>query len=93
MCLKNSMLLKISYFGESSDIFNSKLIFKDENIDHQKQDLLMKNWKEICYIYDEFDLHDINYELKVVGLSDNMYYSMSSLAFPFERKIQILNLK
>ena len=96
MYLKNSMLLNIPDFGESSDIFNTKLIFKDDNINYQnieKEDLLRKNWKEICYIYDEYDLHDINYELKAVGLPDNMYYNMCSIGFTYDRKIQIIEFE
>ena len=91
--LKNSMLLKIPYFGESADIFNSKLIFKDDNIDYQKQDLLRKDWKEICYIYEEYDLHDINYELKAVGLPENTYYNMCSIGFTYDRKIEIIEFE
>jgi hypothetical protein len=65
--LKGSMLLSIKDFSKAKDIFNSMYLFKNEKEEnYTTQDLLRKNWKEICYIYDEYDIHDINYELKAV---------------------------
>ena len=87
------MLLDIQDFGNAANIFSSKLLFNDNNINYQKQDLLYKDWKEICYVYDEYDLHDINYELKAVGLPENTFYSSCTVGFTLDRLIEILEFE
>ena len=81
--LKNSMLLDLKESQNLDNIFKCTNLFKeDDNNENQEcQNLLKKNWDEKCYIYDDYDLHDINYELKAVGLPPNVYYSSAS--FPF----------
>lgn len=44
--------------------------------------LLSKNWNEICYINNFFDIHDVIYELKAVGLPP--YTSFKSFSFCFD---------
>ena len=86
--LNGSMLLSIKDFSNSKDIFNSMYLFTDEKEqNYTKQDLLRKNWKEICYIYDEYDIHDVNYELKAVGLSENSFFSSCSMGFTLDTDI------
>ena len=90
------MLLGIQDFRNLKDIFSSKLLFNEENINYenyQKQDLLRKNWNEICYVYDDYDIHDINYELKAVGLPENVYYSKASNGFTLDRIIEIIEFE
>ena len=92
--LKGSMLLSIKDFSKAKDIFNSMYLFNNEKEEnYTKQDLLRKNWKEICYIYDEYDIHDVNYELKAVGLPDNFFFSSGSMGFTMETEIQILEFE
>ena len=91
--LKGSMLLGIQDFENPTEIFNSKLLFNNNKINYQKQDLLRKNWREICYIYDDYDLHDINYELQAVGLPDNMFYNRCSVGFTIDRLIEIIEFE
>jgi len=81
--LKNSMLLDLKESQNLDNIFKCTNLFKeDDNNENQEcQNLLKKNWDEKCYIYDDYDLHDINYELKAVCLPPNVYYSSAS--FPF----------
>ena len=86
--LNGSMLLSIKDFSNPKDIFNSMYVFTDEKEEnYTKQDLLRKNWKEICYIYDEYDIHDVNYELKAVGLSENSFFSSCSMGFTLDTDI------
>ena len=88
LLLNGSMLLSIKDFSNSKDIFNSMYLFTDEKEqNYTKQDLLRKNWKEICYIYDEYDIHDVNYELKAVGLSENSFFSSCSMGFTLDTDI------
>ena len=92
--LKGSMLLGINNFGSSEDIFSSTNVFiedKDENI--QKQNILRKNWNEICYVYEEYDIHDINFEIKAVGLPPNSFFSSCSIGFVFDTDVEILEFE
>ena len=92
--LKGSMLLGINDFKNAKNIFDSTNLFvedKDENL--KAQDLLRKNWNEICYVYEEYDIHDINYELKAVGLPSNMFFTSCSLGFVFDTDVEILEFE
>ena len=92
--LKGSMLLSIKDFSKAKDIFNSMYLFQNEKEEnYTKQELLRKNWKEICYIYDEYDIHDVNYELKAVGLPENVFFSSCSFGFILDTDIQILEFE
>ena len=69
------MLLDIKDFG-NKDVFNSVNIFSEEDfVKKGAQDLIRKNWNEICYVYEEYDIHDVHYELKAVGLPENTFYN------------------
>ena len=66
----SSLLLDIEDFTTVKDkvkiIYSSKnKVNNDDTIELPK--LLMKNWCEICYIYDDYDLHDIIYKLKFIS--------------------------
>ena len=92
--LKGSMLLSIKDFSKAKDIFNSMYLFQNEKEEnYTKQELLRKNWKEICYIYDEYDIYDVNYELKAVGLPDNTFFSSCSFGFILDTEIEILEFE
>ena len=89
--LRGSMLLGINDFGKINDIFSSKNIFKeDKNEKYEKQKLLRKNWNEVCFVYQDYDIHDITYELKAVGLPPNCSFSTCSKGFALDTNIEIL---
>ena len=89
--LRGSMLLGIQDFGKVNDIFSSTNLFGNEDYDNcRKQDLLRKNWNEVCYVYEEFDIHDVNYELKAVGLPPNTFFTSCSVGFVLDTDIEIL---
>ena len=92
--LRGSMLLTIKDFSKAKDIFNSMHLFNNEKEEnYTKQELLRKNWKEICYIYDDYDLHDITYEIKAVGLPEGYAFTKSTLGFILDTDIQILEFE
>ena len=93
--LKNSMLLDLKEYLNSDNIFESTNLFKedDNNENQEYQNLLTKNWDEKCYIYDDYDLHDINFELKAVGLPPNIYYSSSSFPFYIGTFVEIIEFE
>ena len=88
--LKNSMLLGIDEFSNSSEIFSSKILFNDNNIDLEKHDLLRRNYHKTCYVYEDYDLYDVTFELKAVGLKENCFYNRASIGFTLNRIINIL---
>ena len=89
--LRGSMLLGINDFGKINDIFSSKNIFiEDKNEKYEKQDLLRKNWNEVCFVYQYYDIHDITYELEAVGLPPNCFFSTCSMGFVLDTNIEIL---
>ena len=92
---KNSMLFDIKEFENPFELFSTKILFKeDENNDYQQiQNLLRKNWNEKCYVYDDYDLHDVNYELKAVGIPANTFYSSASFAFYLDTSIEIIGFE
>ena len=91
--LKGSMLLGIKDFGKK-DIFSSSVIFSAEDfVQKGVQDLIRKNWNEICYVYDEYDIHDVHYELKAVGLPNNSFFNSCSLGFVIGADIEILEFE
>ena len=92
--LRGSMLIGINDFGKENEIFSSTKIFKEEDYENYKQqNLLRKNWNEICYVYEQYDIHDIHYELKAVGLPPNMFYTSCSIGFVFDTEVEILQFE
>ena len=91
--LRGSMLLGIKDFGKK-DIFSSSVVFSEEDfVKKGVQDLIRKNWNEVCYVYDEYDIHDVHYELKAVGLPSNSFFSSCSIGFVIGSDIEILDFE
>jgi len=91
---KGSMLLGIKDFGKAKDIFKSVYIFQqEEEENYDKQELVKKNWNEVCYIFDNFDIHDVNYELKAFGLPERTFFTTSSFGFVLDTDIKILEFE
>ena len=51
--------------------------------------LLRKNYHEICYVYDDYEIHDIYYDLKAVGLGDYEYFRKCAHGFYYDREVEI----
>ena len=81
--LNNSMLL---HYPEIEN--NYKEIINPKN---NSQDLLINNFIETCYIYDEFDLYDRNYEYQAVGLSNRVFLEVNEINFFKDRIIKIID--
>ena len=86
------MLFNIKDFTKAENIFKSMYIFnqEDSNDFYEKQSLIKKNWHETCYINNDYDKHDINYELKAIGLPDNMIFNTSYFGFNIDTNIDII---
>lgn len=91
---KGSMLLGIKDFGKAKDIFKSVYLFQqEEEENYETPELMKKNWSEVCYIFDNFDIHDVNYELKAFGLPEKTFFSTSSFGFVLDTDIKILEFE
>ena len=91
--LKGSMLLEINDFGQK-DVFSSTNVFSEEDfVKKGAQDLIRKNWNEICYVHEDYDIHDVNYELKAVGLPSNSFFTSCSMGFVIGADIEILQFE
>ena len=90
--LGQSLLYKAKNVTKKLDIFKTVNIF--QNKDELKEDLeesklLKKNYHEICYVYDDYEIHDIYYTLKAIVLPNNSNFTLASYYFPRFNKIEI----
>ena len=90
-------LVKIKDFGKNINIFKSQVLFRNtneekENISKESK-IIIKNWNEVCYIYDDYDIYDVNFEIKAVGLSPFSYFNSCSTSFYMGNIIEILDLQ
>ena len=95
--LKSSTLIGVKDFGKNIDLFKSTILFQDKNIAQENKTteakLLRKNWHEVCYIYDDYDIHDIHFELKAVGLGAFSFFNSASVPFYLGKIIDILEFE
>ena len=80
-----------------SDFYSSRFVFmgrEEDMIENyiDEPQLIRKNWHEICYIYDDYDIHDIYYDIKAVGLSRNSFFPLCSHGFNYDKDIEIDSL-
>ena len=71
------MLLRIKDIRKAEEMLKSMYIFKKDNENiylNEKQNLIKDNWYETCYINDDYDIHDIKYELRSIGLPNNFFF-------------------
>ena len=93
--LKGSMLLRIKDFSKAKKILNSIYLSNNNeptNSLNEKPNLIIKNWHETCYINDEYDIHDIYYDLKAVGLPSVMVFSSTSFCFVYQNQMEIIEI-
>ena len=92
--IRGSTLIGINDFGKNIELFKSKILFQDKNINEENKikvaKILRKNWHEICYIYDDYDMHDVHFEIKAVGLGPFSFFNSCSTGFYIGKDIEIL---
>ena len=95
--IRGSTLIGINDFSKNIDLFKSRIIFDNKNEWEENRirepKILRKNWHEVCYVYDNYDMHDINYEIKAVGLGPFSFFNSCSNGFYMGRDIEILGLE
>ena len=95
--IRGSTLIGINDFGKNIDLFKTTIIFDDKNISEENKirvaKILRKNWHEVCYVYDDYDMHDIHFEIKAVGLGPFSFFNSFSTGFFMGKDIEILDLE
>ena len=93
---QNDFLKQSFLFGvkDQSWKYKTHVLFNDQEDDYietfiDEPTLLRKNWHEICYVYDDYDIHDIYYDMKAVGLSRNSFFRTGFHNFSYESNIEI----
>jgi len=92
--LKDSFLFEVENKKNKIELYKTKALFKKEEKEEIKKffdeaKIIRKNWHEICYIYDDYDLHDIYYDIEAVGLDENHYFNVCYHSFQYNKKIEI----
>ena len=89
--IEDSLLLTYKF---SNDIFSSKVLFDNEDSDNKEfKGLIRKNWDEIVYIYNEYDVHDIIFDLTAVNIPPKSFYDSYNIGFNNDKYIEIIELK
>ena len=95
--LRGSTLIGINDFGKNIDLFKSKILFDNRNEMQENRmresKILRKNWNEVCYVYDDYDMHDVNFEIKAVGLGPFSSFNSCSTGFYMGKDIEIMSLE
>ena len=95
--LRGSTLIGINDFGKNIELFKTKILFQDKNIIDENRigeaKILRKNWHEVCYVYDDYDMHDVHFEIKAVGLGAFSFFNSCSTGFYIGKDIEILELE
>ncbi len=78
--LSETLLIKPKNAKE--DLYKTTILFnkKQEENEYKFQKLIEKNWHEICYIYDDYDIYDVYYTLKAVGLKKNASFEKATFS-------------
>jgi len=95
--IRGDTLIKIKDFGKNINLFKTQVLFnnKDEAKENRSKEpkILKKNWNEVCYIYDDYDIHDINFEIKAVGLGPLQFFNSFGYGFYMGNIIEILDFE
>ena len=94
----NDLNLSQSFLIKVKDKFikcDTKILFSNKEEEELIENLaevatlFRKNWHEICYVYDDYDIHDIFYEMKAVGLSKGSYFPNGMHSFFLDTIVNI----
>jgi len=87
-------LIEVKDLGKNIDMLKTQYLFKNRNEEIENRSkvarIIKKNWNEICYIYDDYDIHDIYFEIKAVGLNSLRYFTSYSHIFDRENIIETI---
>ena len=89
-----SFLFGVKNPENKSEMFKSINLFREREEDYlenylEESQIIRKNWHEVIYIYDDYEIHDIYYNIKAVGLSRGHYFTSCSHGFRYDKIIEI----
>ena len=90
--IEQSFLYNVKNNSKKLDLYQTINLFKNEDnaeSGKNKSELLKKNYHEICFLYDDFEIHDIYYTLKAIGLSNNMSFTTANYSFDSAEDIEV----
>ena len=93
--LGQSFLFTVRDHKSKDDLYKTVNLFKENSEQDMMEmyldeaQLLRKNYHVMCYVYDDYDLYDIYYDLKAVGLRDGEYFPKGSHGFYYDKKIEV----
>ena len=78
--------------NNKAEFYKTSLLFKNNREDDyleyniEESQILRKNWHEICYVYDEYDIY---YDIKAVGLRNNHFFTSTSHGFYYNTIVEV----
>ena len=92
--LGESFLFSVKNQKNKVDMYKTSNLFKEREEDYienylEESQIIRKNWHEVCYVYDDYDIYDIYYDIKAVGLENNYYFTSCSYGFYYDKIIEI----
>ena len=90
--IEQSFLFNIKNVSKKLDLYKTINLFKNDEEDELNNNycnLIKKNYHEICYIYDDYDIHDVYFTLKAVGLYGALSFTLGSFSFDLSYNIEI----
>ena len=79
--VKQSFFLEPKNIKNKLELFSSINLFANEEIEYynDKDIILRRNWHEICYVYDDYDLYDLNYDIQAFLKNKNLCFKYTFL--------------
>ena len=73
---------------------DEKIKENNENKENREEKgLFRKNWNESVYIFNDYDLHDISFELTAINIPPKKYYDSYNLGLSHNKTIEIVDFK
>ena len=89
--INQSIILRPKDLKKKEELFKTINLFKEDiNEDEQYESIIIKNWHETCYIYDDYDLYDVYYNIKAIKLDDSDSYYDYLIDLPNKCKIEFI---
>ena len=63
------------------------------NKENKEKGLFRKNWNETVYIYNNYDLHDISFDLAAINIPPKTFYDSYNLGLNRSKTIEIIDFK
>ena len=93
--MKDSFLFGVKDINNKADMYKTRVLFNNNQENDyleyyiEEAQLIRKKWHETCYVYDEYNIYDIYYDIKAVGLSNNQFFRSTSHGFYYDSFVQI----